>query len=305
MIILHAADLHFGKAHRPEAAEALLHLADEVDADAVVIAGDLTKRAKKREYLAAKDFLARLAPRPVIVTMGNHDVPLYRIWERLLAPYAKFRRYIGETQPIRDIHKECPLPARFAALNSSAPYSAIVNGRITRTQLSHAALAFAFAPGGEQGVLRILVLHHALVDPGDGERVQPFPDARKMICHARGWGVDLILSGHIHRSHLGCGVCDPESFDADRAFNDPFRFVPLREKRGIPVLIAGTASSLRGRGPERGMNSVNVIVASDSEMEAVVYLYSDKSKKFERWKSRRYPRQPSAPGLDPRESAGI
>ncbi len=297
MKILHAADLHFGKGHRPEAAEALLRLADELDPDAIVIAGDLTHRAKKKEYLAAKEFLARLEPRKVIVTIGNHDVPLYRFWERLFAPYAGFRRHIGDTDAIRDVHKGSPAPARFAAISSVAPYNAIVNGRVALGQLDHAGLGFTFAPRGERDTLRILVLHHALVDPGDGETVQPFPGARQLICRAKGWGVDLILAGHIHRSHLGWGQCDPESYDGDAAVTDPYRSMPLVGKGGVPVVIAGTASSARGRGPERGRNSVNVIELTESEIEAAVYLYSDESGAFERGDSRRYARRPR-PGRD-------
>lgn len=299
MRILHAADLHFGKGHRPEAAEALAALAEELRPDAIVVAGDLTHRARRREYLAAKEFLARLEShtRRVVVAIGNHDVPLYRFWERLFAPYAKFRRYIGDTDAIRDVNKDTPAPARFVALSSVAPYNAIVNGRITEIQLDHAGLGFIFAPRGGRDTLRILVVHHALVDPGDGEAIQPFPGARQLICRAKGWAVDLILAGHVHRSHLGWGQCDPEGYDGDDAVADPFRFMPFVGKGGIPVVIAGTASSTRGRGPERGRNSVNVIELKESEIEAAVYLYSEESGGFERRDSRRYARRPR-PGRD-------
>ncbi len=295
MIILHASDLHFGAPHRPVVAEAIVRLAREQDPDVVVVSGDLTQRAKAREYRAAKRFLDRLAPIPVVVTAGNHDVPLYRVWERIFAPYRNYRTYIGsELDSVLDMgsardRETVPAPAqgrvragadgrgsaRFVALNSSAPYSAVVNGRLADAQLSFAATAFANAA---PRTLRVLVVHHNLLEPDDGEPVHTLPEARRILCAAREWGVNLVLSGHIHRAHLGLGRCASSSDREDR-------------EKAVPVVTAGTASSSRGRVPEEGRNSLNVVRVRDSRLDVTVYLYSEDAGCFEPAGSRRYPRR--------------
>lgn len=291
MIILHASDLHFGKPHLPAVAEAILRFVEEQDPDVIVVSGDLTQRAKAAEYEAAKRFLARLAPRPRVVTAGNHDAPLYRVWERIVAPYRKYRTHIGDRlDTVLDVGRTAnpetlSAPARahaptgahrrprarFVALNSSAPRSAIVNGRLTDAQLGFAAQAFA---GAGPHDLRVLVVHHNLVGPLDGERIHLLPRARRILRAVEAWGVDLVLSGHIHRSHLGLSRRET----GDR-------------QHGVPVVTAGTASSSRGRGPETGRNSFNLVRVQKSSLEVMVYLYSEDSGCFMPATSRRYVRR--------------
>ena len=270
MIIVHASDIHFGRPHLPELSRAMMSFVHDLGPDAVVISGDLTQRAKAAEYRAARAFLDALAPHPVIATAGNHDVPLYRFGERLFAPYRNYRSIIGtDTDAVLDVD---PGPsasggARLVALDSSSPLRAIVNGRVAARQLEFADKAFATAPAG---ALRVLVVHHNLVDPGDGPRAPPLRGAGRILDRLPHWGVDLVLSGHVHRSHLGDR--------AGRAGTDG----------GVPVILAGTASSNRGRGGEEGRNSFNLIRVEESEIEAAVYLYSRNAGRFQPADSRRY-----------------
>ena len=262
MIIFHASDVHFGKPHLPELSEALVRFVHDLGPDAAVISGDLTQRAKATEYRAARAFLDALAPTPVITTAGNHDVPLYRIWERVFAPYRNYRSIIGpDLDTVLDVDGGPGVPggARFVALDSSSPRRAIVNGRVTVRQLEFADEAFAAAA---DRALRVLVVHHNLVDPGDGPKAPPLRDAGRILDRLPRWGVDLVLSGHIHRSYLGGGA---------------------------PLILAGTASSNRGRGRERGRNSFNLIRVGESGIEATVYLYSRDAGRFQPAGSRRYP----------------
>ena len=252
MTVLHLSDLHFGKPHRPAVSDALVRLADDVQPTAVVVSGDLTQRAKAKEYRAAAAFLSRLSPAPLVVVPGNHDVPLYRFWERLATPYGKYRRHISQKlDSVLDV--DVSGGVRFVALNSTAPRTAIVNGRISGRQLRFAAGAFGSTP---PGVRRVLVLHHNLLDPEDGEPGPPPLRGTAQVLERLGeWGVDVVLSGHIHRAW-------PTS------------------RRGTSLVHAGTASSSRGRGPERGLNSVNLVRVQPSETSVVAYLYSEDARRF-------------------------
>ncbi|MFC7543906.1 metallophosphoesterase family protein [Siccirubricoccus deserti] len=65
-------------------------LAAELNADSVdliALSGDLTMRARSREYRAAQAFLARLHA-PVLAVPGNHDLTSYWLHERFLDPWA-------------------------------------------------------------------------------------------------------------------------------------------------------------------------------------------------------------------------
>ncbi len=240
---------------------------------AVVVSGDLTQRARAAEYRAARAFLDSLAPYPVIVTAGNHDVPLYRAAERFFAP---FRNYLAHIEPALDTVVDVEegeggrAGARFVALNSCAPRRAIVNGRLRSSQLDFAHRWFAAAPAG---ALRVLVVHHNLIDPADGVYGRPLPGARHVLQQLSRWKVDIVLSGHVHRTHLTVSTAAG----------------PPGAKAGVPVLLAGTATSSRGRGRERGRNSFNLISAGESGIEVTVYLYSRDAGDFLPAEVRRYP----------------
>ena len=285
MTILHASDLHFGKPHLPVVAEALLRFIRRERPAAVVISGDLTQRAKAREYRAARDFLSRLAPIPLVVTAGNHDVPLYRVWERIFAPYRNYRAHISDRlDTVLDVHGGDDHPAlRFVALNSSAPHSAIVNGHLRDRQLDFAATSFAQAP---PGATRVFVVHHNLLRTQDGEPVPPLPQARQVLQQAREWGVDLVLAGHIHCSHLSWSEGTPS-----RGEVTPKGPRKSTVSGAFPVVMAGTASSNRGRASEKGRNSVNLVGVDRYGIDVTVYLYSEDADRFLPEKSRRFSRR--------------
>jgi 3',5'-cyclic AMP phosphodiesterase CpdA len=236
LTLLHASDLQCGRPFRPEAAEALIRFAHGLRPDAIVIAGDLTQRAKAREFRTAKALIERLPAVPVLVTPGNHDVPLYRVWERIFAPYRQWKAWMS---PELDVVVHHPA-ATFVVLNSSAPHAAIVNGRIRAEQLAFAQRVFADAPAD---LARVLVIHHHFVPAPDASAGPPMPGAHHLVHAFEVMGVDLVLGGHVHETHVS----------TSRAL------LPERDGPGVPLVASGTTTSRRGRGAERGANSLNVV----------------------------------------------
>ena len=269
LTILHGSDLHFGKPHRPEAAEAFLEMAEEVAPDLIVISGDLTQRAKAREFQQARAYLERLPDAPLVVTPGNHDVPLYRIFERIFTPYRNYREYIDE-----DLNTVTTLEeAVVVSLNSAAPRRAIVNGRIRDDQMSFAARAFAEA---DPDAARILVAHHHMAPAPDYEDDTTMPRSRWILDRCNEMGVELILGGHLHRAYIG------NSLDV---------YPGQEPSYGIVIVQSGTTTSHRGRAREEAKNSFNVIRIAEHFLEITHYMYFGDSRRFAPFSMHAYPRR--------------
>ena len=256
LTILHASDLQCGRPYVPRAADAFVRLAHELAPDVIVISGDLTQRAKTHEFSAARELMGRLPDVPMVVTPGNHDVPLYRLWERTLNPYGNWRAFISrELDTVTRVDG-----ATLVALNSSSPYAAIIDGRIEAWQVELAHRAFDETPAGD---VRALVLHHHFVPTADGTGGVPLPGAAELLAAFEAMGVDLILGGHVHRTHV----------HTSRAL------VPGGPV-GIPLIACGTTTSRRGRGVEAGVNSLNVVRVSPREIEIVPHLLPRDGERF-------------------------
>jgi 3',5'-cyclic AMP phosphodiesterase CpdA len=257
LTILHASDLQCGRPFWPRAAEALVRFARALAPDVVVISGDLTQRAKAREFGIASELIARLPRVPTIVTPGNHDVPLFRFWERALVPYRNWRaRMSNELDTVTRVEG-----ATFVALNSSSPRRAIVNGRIDATQIDFAREAFSACAPDE---VRALVIHHHLVPTPDGSGGRTLPGAASLVRAFESMRVDLVLGGHVHRTHV-------------RTSRDIVADAPT----AIPLIACGTTTSRRGRGPERGLNSLNVVRVQAREIEVRPHVLREGAPDFE------------------------
>ena len=63
--------------------------------DLVVMSGDLTQRARRAQFQAARAFVDRLGATPTLVVPGNHDIPLFNVFARMFHPYANHQRVFG------------------------------------------------------------------------------------------------------------------------------------------------------------------------------------------------------------------
>jgi predicted phosphodiesterase len=93
-LLLQVSDTHFGTERAP-VVEALLELGAAQRPDLVVLSGDITQRARRAEFDAARRLVERLAAPATLAIPGNHDVPLFNIAARLLQPYAAYARTFG------------------------------------------------------------------------------------------------------------------------------------------------------------------------------------------------------------------
>lgn len=270
LTIVHGSDLHFGAPHDPGAASAFLESLLAIGPDLLVLSGDFTQRAKAREFQEARAWLDALpADLPRVVTPGNHDVPLYRVVERLFAPFRNYREWI---HPELDSVTRIP-GATVVSLNSAAPRRAIVNGRLDAPQLEFARHAFSGA--GEDA--RVVVVHHHLAPAPDYERDTPLPGAPRILEAFEAMGVDLVLSGHLHRAYIGNSLDVYQGDDRER---------------GVVVVQSGTTTSRRGRARERAKQSFNVVRVSRDRMEVVHYMLFEAAEGFAPFSAHVFPRHP-------------
>jgi 3',5'-cyclic AMP phosphodiesterase CpdA len=238
-VLAHISDLHFGR-HDPVAAEALLGALARFAPDIVIVSGDLTQRARRSEFAAARGFLERVAS-PLLVIPGNHDVaPFWYPLRRFLQPLARFERYVSPERAPLFLDDEVAILGLNTARRSTAK-----SGRISLAQIAEMRRAFAALP---EGRFRVLVTHHPLATPPGtpGGRTGAAGRSEAALAMLRSLGVRLLLSGHHHRARAGAAE--------DR---DEIAEVPP-EARSVLLAHAGTAISTRTRDEANSFNLLKV-----------------------------------------------
>jgi 3',5'-cyclic AMP phosphodiesterase CpdA len=229
--LIQISDPHFGTEQAP-VVEALLALAREQAPDVAILSGDITQRARRAQFDAARAFLDRLPVPARLVIPGNHDIPLYNLPMRLFAPYAGFERVFGaELEPVYETAELLLLTVKTTRRWRH------VDGEVSTEQIERVARRLE-AARPEQ--LRVVVTHQpvCVTRTEDEENLlHGHAAAVRRWCAA---GADVVMGGHIHLPY----TCAMHERHAD---------LPRR----IWAVQAGTATSWRIR-YEAG-NSVNLL----------------------------------------------
>lgn len=234
--LLQISDPHFGT-ERPEVLAALERFARALAPQVVVLSGDITQRATRRQFAAARAFVDRLAAPALVAIPGNHDIPLFQLGARLFDPYGRYADAFGtELEPVFESDDWLVI-----AVNTTRWYRH-EDGEVSPAQIERVAARLAAAAPSQ---LRVVVTHQPVLvtRPEDlHNRVHGHRAAVARWCAA---GMDLILGGHIHLPFVR----------------------PLAEAgAGCPATAwavqAGTAVSSRVRGGHP--NSVNVLRLADA-----------------------------------------
>lgn len=220
MLIAQLSDVHVGGGRYRQG---LLHTAiAEINAaqpDLVVVAGDLTDEGYPDEYPLAKEELAALECRQVVLVPGNHDARN--------VGYLLFEDTFG-TRDSRLRIELGGLEVALVAVDSSKPD--LDQGEVGREHYGWIQEGFAGAAD-----LRLFVCHHHLMPiPGTGRERNQVLDAGDVLSLLRQAEVDLVLSGHRHVPYVW----------------------PVA---GMLLVHSGTVSTLRTRGfPHPAYNLIRV-----------------------------------------------
>ena len=223
--------MHFGTEQAPVVA-ALTRFTRELAPAVLVLSGDLTQRARRNQFRAARQFVDGLAVPQMVALPGNHDVPLFNLAARIFAPFANYLREFGpHLEPLVESEQMLVI-----GVNTTMPRWH-KDGRVSTEQVERVAQRLAQAPAN---VLRIVVVHQPVHVPRLSEQKNLLVGRELAVHRWAAAGADLILGGHIHLPYVR----------------------PLSERypdlvRRVWAVQAGTGVSSRIRSD--APNSVNVI----------------------------------------------
>ncbi|MES2753480.1 MAG: metallophosphoesterase [Pseudomonadota bacterium] len=189
--LFHVSDVHFGA----EDPAALAWFAERVVAekpDAVIMTGDLTMRARTREFEAGGAWLRSLGV-PLTVEVGNHDIPYYSDpLRRMLRPYSRYAAIEKMLEKPLDLPGVAIVPLKTTA-------RAQWRWNWSKGHVSEGSLARTLALVGAvpTGKLIFVAAHHPLVDAGTVSlaKTRHGPEALAALADA---GVHAVLTGHVH-----------------------------------------------------------------------------------------------------------
>ena len=225
-VLLQLSDPHFGT-DQPPVMEALVTLSLQLKPDLLLLSGDITQRAQRRQFAAARAFTKRLGA-PLLAIPGNHDIPLFNLRQRLFTPYARYCEAFGNAlEPLyasADLLVQCVNTTRWYRHKGGSVSGAQIERVASRLRTALPAQLRVVLVHQPIAVLRVTEQHNLL--HGHTRAQQSWAAA----------GCDVVLGGHIHL---------------------PYVMALTGLARPMWAVQAGTAVSRRVR--DGAANSVNVV----------------------------------------------
>ena len=215
--IVHISDLHC-PAKNPAQPQALIASITAAAPDLVAVTGDLTRRARRREFALSAALIAAL-PGEKLVVPGNHDIPVLR--ERFHRPFGRFARAVGE-QPL---FLETP-DVFLIGLNTATGLSmSSFDWSLGIAPESRTAPVVNLLRGRGGGRLGIVACHHPLRPHALDPRRSTTARGITAFAELAEAGMQVLLHGHLHRASLTClkGACE---IAANTALSDRERAGP-------------------------------------------------------------------------------
>lgn len=201
---------------------------------------------------------------PTLVIPGNHDVYAWWYpWARLAYPVRRYQQLIAAELFPQAVFKN------IAVLGINSAFGATVKGgRITTAAQQRVRSFFSAQPADK---CKILVVHHHLTHLAALAPHDVAQGGMDTLAVAQQVGVEVILCGHLHVSHI------------EPAHQTPTGRQPM-------IVSAGTATSNRGRHSNQGMNYYNVLEVTANQVKITERRYEQRLEEFVLDKETVFPR---------------
>lgn len=189
-LLFHLSDIHFGLEDN-RALDWVMQEIAEKQPDAVAITGDLTMRARTREFEAACAWIKSLDV-PVTVEVGNHDLPYFNPIERFFDPYKRIRGIADKVEREIDLPGLAIVPLK--TVRRWQPRLNWSKGWVTDAALERCLKALDALPDGVQALVAV---HHPLREVGT-QGTALTKHGQKALNKLAQRPVLAVLSGHVH-----------------------------------------------------------------------------------------------------------
>ncbi len=189
-LLFHISDIHFGLEDDRSLDWVMQEIAEKRPA-AVAITGDLTMRARPREFAAACHWIRSLDV-PVTVEVGNHDLPYFNLVERFTQPYRRFREIKQLIECEVDLPGLAIVPLK--TVRRWQPRWPWSHGWVTDRALDHTLTIIDRLP---RGTKVLVACHHPLVEAGTHGKAWTRGGDHALAELAKR-NVLATLSGHVH-----------------------------------------------------------------------------------------------------------
>lgn len=191
-LIVQISDPHFGT-ERPDVVAALHEAIVSLSPRLVILSGDLTQRARRSQFVAARRFVDAYA-RPTLVIPGNHDVPLFNVFARVLDPFGNYARAFGrDLEPVFEDGEVLAI-----GVNTVRP-SRHKNGEVSDAQIERVSTQLRRARDHR---LRIVVTHQPVHVIREKDIANLLINRERAIAAWAEAGAHLVLGGHIHLPYV-------------------------------------------------------------------------------------------------------
>jgi 3',5'-cyclic AMP phosphodiesterase CpdA len=265
-VLMHVSDLHAGPPFNATLAAKVAEEAHERKPDLLVVSGDLVQRADFRKQWKVITAYLKSLPEPRLIVPGNHDVPLFNVFNRLFRPMVVYQRHISPNlTPVFE------RPGLMVVGGNTAHGWTSDGGHMSKEAMQAMEQAFNRCP---PDTCKVAVLHHHVINPPGHEGRNKINNADEVVQLLDRCGVDLLLCGHIHMSYVGT------TLDVNNDLQS-----------GTIICQSGTTTSRRGKRREAGKNSYNVIVIEDHTIRISQHLYLEQADRFEPVAEHLFPRR--------------
>lgn len=188
--------------HRMDVLDRLIADIVQADVDHVAVTGDLVNLGLPDEYKAARTLLWRIGPPDrVSFVPGNHDAYMRQTVPQIVLQWRPWFLSDGVEEseggyafPFTRVRGDVAL----IGVNSGVPTAPfLATGYLGPRQI--AALADELQTYGDQGLARIVMIHHPPFDIGPQKRLGDHRDLAAMLARV---GCEAVLHGHTHKGTL-------------------------------------------------------------------------------------------------------